>query len=158
MQESLKALREYSSFVSSGVFYGFPKCCIENFCLNFGFHDSCIVCNKINSGLYNYTTEKKGKYCRDCALKGMVNLKSVIEGNYTGFLPCYKCAVSINMDKSQLKKLLNNRLSKENFPNTNKKDFNFRDIFLMELVTVSTIKNKIKRYNLRKRKRINYYQ
>ena len=157
MQESLKALREYKDFVASGVYFGFPKCCIENFCLNFGFYDDCAICGKNNSVTYNYPSEKKGKYCRDCALPHMINLKTVIHGNYSGFLPCYKCAVKIDMDKSKLKKLLSNRIEKENFPNSTKKDYEFRDIFLKELENAANNKIKTTRYNLRKRKRINYH-
>lgn len=158
MQESLRVLRECNNFVSSGVYYGFKLCCIENFCINFGFHDSCIVCKKVNSAMWNYSNEKKGKYCIDCALPEMINLKTVIKGNYSGFLPCYKCAKSIGMDKNKLSSLITNRLAEGKFPNASKKDLDFRDIFLMELVSVA--KNKIKKqdlkYNLRKRKRINY--
>lgn len=158
MQESLKVLREHSSFVGAGVFYGFPKCCIENFCFNFGFHDACVICKKLNSAMCNYPTEKKGKYCDDCALPIMINLKRSIKGNYTGFLPCHKCAKSIGMDKTKVKQLIVNRLAEGKFPNAGKKDLEFRDIFLLELVSVAKSKNRNQdlRYNLRKRKRIQY--
>jgi len=131
MQHIFRSLRKSENYITHGVYYGFPKCCIINFCIR--SEDSCIACNKSMPD-YNTPDKNKGGYCRTCKTDDMIYFG--IERNNTGFLPCYSCCNKIGFDKKKIPSLILNRIDKSVFPETtrinlDKKDSH--DIFMLEI-------------------------
>lgn len=75
-------------YTLTGIYYGYPICCIEDFLINRGL-------------------PKKPKELTS-------NQKHVID--HKGFVPCDKCSILIK-DTKDLKSLIKNRICKEEYPN-----------------------------------------
>jgi hypothetical protein len=59
-----------------------------------------------------------------------------IEGNHTGFIPCYKCCKKIEFKKDKIPTLICNRINKGKFPRASKMEMtkeNLHKIFLLDI-------------------------
>ena len=71
-----------------GIFYGYPKCCIDSF-----------IQVKIN---------------KRTSAQRLVQRKSVVSG--TGYIPCHQCSVKILNNEETIESLITNRLCRNKFP------------------------------------------
>ncbi len=73
-----------------GIDLGYPKCCVNSFCLE--------TPKLLNNQFYYRTQDDKLRYYAGC-----------VNGQFTGFIPCKKCANKVNSGKILLVQLIKNR-------------------------------------------------
>ena len=86
MSKEMKIQLDY--FLVMGMYYGYPKCCIEDFC-------------------YRYRLDAQAN----------VPNRQSLAGNHTGFLPCPIHSEEVLSGKKTLKQLIKKRVHYKLFPN-----------------------------------------
>lgn len=88
--------------IKSGIYYGYPKCCILSF---------------LNRIILFDIDALKHKGRRKYEKPPLMSKEQENVSNYLGFIPCQKCACKVLKNKETSASLINNRICKESFPN-----------------------------------------